>query len=257
MSRRSILNITSVKKRNDMINIASVATENGVIVGTAGTTQIQGSVGGTILWCATAQPLAVESNQESSAYIRTAETCYIRGLKETIDLRTNNGEPWQWRRIVFSFKVGQDIDAVAPIHLVGPNGPQRLALQSRNSLLETNVLNAIFKGDRGIDWTSAHTAAIDTQRVHLHSDSKRHITSGNTVGTIRTHKRWYPFNKNLHYDNEQQGNRTFDTVRSRFARQSIGGMGDVYIMDFFDCNDTNSANVLRFNAEATLYWHER
>ena len=65
---------------------------------------------------------------------------------------------------------------------------------------------------------------------------------------------WLPINKTLVYSDEEAGNDINQGQLSTLGRQ---GLGDVFVLDLFDCSTANNASSLVFEPEATLYWHER
>ena len=61
-------------------------------------------------------------------------------------------------------------------------------------------------------------------------------------------------NKNMVYANDENGEgETLDVI----STASKHGMGDYYVVDFFNANGGTASDLLDFNPEATLYWHEK
>ncbi len=112
----------------------------------------------------------------------------------------------------------------------------------------------IFRGTQGIDWVDFFVAKPDTNRIKVYSDTLRTFQSGNQSGRYFKSQKWYPMNENLVYGNDERGETEDPVIYSTAGRQ---GMGDYYIMDFFDCTTFASADTLFFQPEATLYWHEK
>lgn len=114
MTKRSILNLTSEKKRDKMLTLtnSSASSQSG------GTTYQQtpailtggSSTPAVFAWCATARGNNVAPGGPKGTKFdiasRTASDCYMVGLKEAIEIQVADGLPWQWRRICFTFKGG-------------------------------------------------------------------------------------------------------------------------------------------------------
>lgn len=198
---------------------------------------------------------------------RTATTCFIRGFSEHIRLQTSSGIPWFWRRIVFFSKDELAFPGTSasdtPVNTYRPyvetsNGLERLWLnQTINSMPNTIALQqgVLFRGSAGTDWNDIITAPVDTTRVTLKYDKTRTIKSGNAAGTVREFKVWHPVNKNVVYDDDEQG---VSESSSYYSVTSKAGMGDMYVYDIFlpGLGSTGS-DIINVNSSATLYWHER
>ena len=63
----------------------------------------------------------------------------------------------------------------------------------------------LFEGAGNVDWADVNSAKVDTRRIDLHYDKTITINSGNSSGVFRTYRRWHPMNKNLVYDDDQDG----------------------------------------------------
>nr|QVW56535.1 MAG: capsid protein [Gemykibivirus] len=271
-SRRRILNIASTKKVDHMINAnkADPVTAVNPITGlgptivspTNGVTQAYG-------WIATARdntntPGVPAGGVDDSS--RTADTCYMRGLKEFIGIETQSNQPFQWRRICFTFK-GQEIlrdrtsTAVGTLYQeASPPGWMR----TTTHLLGTNVVSTfvydqlealLFRGVRNLDWFDVMDAQVDRHRVGLKFDRTRHFRSGNDVGQLRKIKMWHPMNRNLEYNSDESAGGRIESVLSANTNVS---MGDYYVIDFFRFVTTATINdAISFTPEAILYWHER
>lgn len=212
------------------------------------------------IWCATARP--AESSNDTKGLpldsnVRTASTCFMRGLKERIELRTNSGLAWQWRRITFTMKGGAiNLDAfdpgTAPTARQTSEGMVRLFVSDSTVIDRTTDL--VFRGNNGTDWSNHFTAPTDSTRVLIHSDKTYNIRSRNESGTVINLNRWYPMNKNLYYQDSESGNRVQQGLYSVNSRL---GMGDYYVYDLFYPNGGEAGDELSVDMEASLYWHER
>lgn len=272
MSNKRILNVSSRKKRNGMLNITN---SNSAGVGVAGLSVqplvVNGSTGGWVLWAATAQDLTDGSgNLGTIAELaqRTATTCYMKGLSEHIRIQTSSALPWFWRRIVFTVKANAYFNTYGPSPPVGLNGPyfdgsqgiSRLLINSNSQTVsQTNVVTSqqefLFKGRSGVDWTDPILAPVDNTRVSVRYDKTMLFKSGNQSGTIRECKMYHPFNKNLVYDDDENGN---NEATAYYSTSSKAGMGDVFVLDQFSCGTgATTTDLLQFGVNSTLYWHER
>jgi len=219
MSRKTILNVTSRKKRNGMLSVTNSNPSTGApqsSFGNSGLT-VTANLGGWVLWNSTAMDLL---NQDGSGdtviqqAARTATTCYMRGLSEHIRIQTSSPLPWFWRRIVFTLKPGNRspwnfYSAPPAAGVTGPffdgsQGMQRLLFNSNNqSISQTNDVIAqqevLFKGVAGVDWSDPILAPVDTSRVTLKYDKTVILRSGNAAGMITERKMWHPMNKNIVY----------------------------------------------------------
>ena len=183
-------------------------------------------------------------------------------MAETVEINTNDGTPWQWRRIVFRmkgrtfFQVGQDEATPRELYFRnGTDGYARLVTDWAPTSAASTVNAFVFKGVRGDDWSSVNEAHVDTTRVSLMYDKTVHIRAGNESGVSRLFKRWHPVNHNLVYNDDEAG---ASEDSSHFSVESMAGCGDVYVMDIFTCSEFAETSArLNFKPQATLYWHER
>lgn len=192
---------------------------------------------------------------------RTASLCFMRGLKETGVIETNSGASWMWRRICFTYKGDQMFrdqrtSAYRTSFLQADGrGYGRIV----NSVLGPGTLGAIttnlFEGGNDRDWKDPFSAKVDTSLVTLYSDKTTIIRSGNASGTIRRYKHWYPMNKNLQYDDDQDGS---VNATSELSATGKAGMGDYVVFDIVRAGgNAVEGDQLLWAPEATLYWHER
>lgn len=268
MSKKSILNITSRKKRNVMLNYSNT-TSSGASSSIGINPLYVGSAGATVLWSPTCQDLldgsgAIGTVGEVAA--RTATTCYMRGLSEHLRIQTSSGLPWFWRRICFTTKGDSFYSQIAgdsPINGIQPYldtsaGMQRYSMnQTINNMTNTiaSQQGIIFKGARGIDWNDALIAPLDHARITVKYDKTITIRSGNTNGTVLEKKLWHPMNANLTYDDDEKGDAE---TTSYYSTDSKQGMGDYYIYDVIQPGSgAGSTDVILFAINSSLYWHEK
>lgn len=215
-------------------------------------------------WIATARDLSNNAgiiNSTAEEASRTATTCYMRGLKEKIQIQTNNGTAWQWRRICFTYKglqllTGTNGDGTRQAFRETSAGFGRVLSDWNNANAVVNpLLVALFKGQQGIDWRSYFTAPLDTRRVTVKYDKTRIITSGNASGVMRNFTMWFPMNKNIVYDDDEAGP---DETTQNLSVSSKQGMGDYYVVDIIaGGTGSGTSDALTFDPEASLYWHEK
>ena len=226
-------------------------------------------VSGIVLFCPTARSLVQFGGAAGSVVqeaMRTSTTCYMRGVSEHIRIQTNSPAPWLWRRICFrsrDLRFRQYASADTPgtgafTFTETSNGYKRLAVNLMvNSVPNSinNILDLIFKGVQNVDWTDVILAPVDTRRIDLSSDRTTRLTSGNQSGTFRERKLWHPMNKNITYEDDENGEAESTSV---FSVTDKRGMGDYYVMDFFSSGiGASSSDLLSVQYNTSLYWHEK
>lgn len=264
-SRRSILDVTSRKKRNGMLSISTTPVNGGGnITPVAGAAYIAAGGGpNTFLWNATAQSLdatSVVPNQAS----RTATTCYMKGLSEHLRVSTSSGLPWFHRRICFTSKLkyepATNPGATVPrqTYFDGLSGIERLWFNiSRNndSADELTLYGFLFRGVINQDWTDPIIAPVDPTRVTKMFDRTYVYKSGNQVGTHKEHKLYHSMEKSLVYDDDEAGEQELQSYYSTTAKP---GMGNYFVVDIFSAlAGGTSSDILKIDSNATLYWHEK
>lgn len=257
MTRRRILNVTSTKKRDNVLSlpIDDDATQDGVL-GTPYTMSGDNNYG--FLWSPSARVNRVELNEVS----RNLTETYVPGFKERIEFETSTGAAWQWRRIIFAIK-GDDIRQGFPIGTLynqdNTSGVQRaiwnfLGSSAAAEPARASVEGPLFRGTSGTDWTDRMIAKVDNTRVTLLSDTNRKLISHNDNGRHFTSSRWTRVAKRIVYDEDETGQN-----KSLEAWSTLGkpGLGDIYIYDAFRCAAGTEADLLSFAPQCTYYWHER
>jgi hypothetical protein len=273
-SNKTVLNLTSRKKRNGMLTFANGGTDGALGSVEARPLIVRGGItdaAGWVLFRPTATRLVENGsyNSASSAAERNSFTCFMRGFSENVRVETNSPNPWYWRRICFTSKSivfrtltgdsanpGNGYDGSGQV--LTSNGQQRLAV---NTILQNNPntflaqKGVLFKGSEGIDWTNTINAPIDATRIDLKSDKTRVLRTGNQSGYLRDIKMWHGMNKNLVYDDDEAGDGVDPSNASVTDKR---GMGDYYILDIFSqglSGTTTDRLSIQFNS--TLYWHEK
>lgn len=216
------------------------------------------------IWAATAQDMFSGTGNVSNTIIsqaaRTATVCYMRGLSENVRIQTNTNIPWYWRRICFTTKDGLFVGTTNTTNYtdLASGGAQRLyenkAIAGQDAYVD-QVKEILFKGVEGTDWNDLIVAKVDTMRVSLKYDKLFTIRSGNDKGTATARKFWHPMNKNLHYDDDENG---IQVNSSYYSVDSKPGMGNYIVIDIIQPGAAGTVNdIFRLQAEACLYWHEK
>jgi len=252
--------MTSRKKRDTMLPYAQ--TNGSAGGGASGSASFSGATANQVyLWCATARDNTISTSGTNGTVFneaeRTSSACYMRGLKESIEIQTSTGIPWQWRRICFTVKGPLFTN---PVQLETTNGWQRLLYnvnsgQTDDTTAYNFLRGLLFKGQFGIDWSSTMVAPTDNSRVSIKYDKTRIISSGNSSGVLRKFSMWHPMNKTLYYDDDETGG---GKAQAKFSVTGKQGMGDYYVCDFFYAGlGATSSDAMNFNPNSTLYWHEK
>jgi len=278
-NKKRILNITSRKKRDAMLTWSNTQTTgelqpNGPVAGPA---YVSGQNPFTVfIWDATARRMTQAGGGSATIVqeaMRTSPTCYMRGLSEHLRIQTNSPAPWIWRRICFKTK---DDRFIASDPGDTASGPQRYVSFYENTVVGytrqfyqlsgnggtnrttatyNNILDVLFKGAQGIDFVDFTLAHVDTRRVDLAYDKVTKLASGNDSGVLREFKRWHPMNKNLVYDDDEQGE---IEVSSAYSVNDKRGMGNYMVMDIFAPGlGATDNDKLAISSNASLYWHEK
>lgn len=265
MGKKRILNITSTKKRNGMLawsNTTGTGASQPIALSPA---YVPASTGALFMFSPTKQSLVTAgvTNQLIDQSDRTSTTCYMKGFSEHIRIQTSSALPWFWRRICFTGKGPLFAQSPTPINPEATyadtsNGMERLWLNlSINNSPDyfNSITSLLFKGVSQKDWTDPLIAPLDTSRISVKYDKTQTFKSGNSVGTVAERKMWHPMNKNLVYDDDENG---AATTTSYSSVQSKAGMGDYYIVDIFTSGSGGAASdIIRVDSNSTLYWHEK
>lgn len=259
VSRKRVLNMTSRKKHDTMRNHTNLtASLNGGGTYAAEQTILRGGRLYALLWCATARTTLPGTGVDDPAS-RTAQTCYMRGLKEKIQIQTSSGIPWQWRRICFTMKGAsllQSVDDYSKLNVLTSNGYMRETTDwNAYETQRVPLFGPLFKGQQSVDWHNFFSAKTDNDRVTIKYDVTRIIQSGNASGVMRNYNLWHPMNKNLVYgDDEAAG----ENISVSWSTTGKAGMGDYYVLDLIGAGTgSTSSDNLAFDPTATLYWHEK
>lgn len=230
--------------------------------------------GGFFYWNAT-QRAAVSAEDGSSRNgapvlyaeaTRTATTCFMRGLSETIHLETSSSRPWKWRRVclvthdrLFGTPITQNLPLGYEGNLLTSDGYTRpwynMVMLTNDGGKTNQIYDMIFSGTQNSDWDNIMTAKLDTRTVTVKYDKTRVLYSGNDSGIMRTFKHWHPMGKNLVYDDEQYGGGEISATQSTTNK---AGMGNYIVLDFFQCQAAGTPDdIIKIDSQTCLYWHEK
>lgn len=241
----------------------TAATPVGSTTYTAGPAIFPGNApsGHLIIYSSTARDTSSSSTGTRGTVMdtstRTSQTCFMRGIKERIEIQVADSLPWQWRRICFTIKATRALLPTNPSfspYLETSSGFTRVINQPSGAT-RTAFEDILFEGTLNADWSSPITAKVDRTQVTLKYDRTITIASGNEGGVIRKYSYWHPMNKNLVYDDEEVGG-VDDSAH--YSVTSKAGMGDYIIADYFmPRTGAVNANQLSMTIGSSLYWHER
>lgn len=270
MSKRTVLNATSRKKRNNMLLYTNTSDTGAGVTPAKAPLIVSGNRPYFGVWCASAQNLSGGGglNTIVQEAARTSTTCYMRGLSEKLRIQTSTSLPWFHRRICFTTNDRSFVEFILSNGNqynnyidVTNEGMQRemsnLNLETDPTLITTAAFyrSQVFKGSEGVDWNDQITAATDNRRVSIKFDKTWTITSGNERGTVRSRKLWHPMNKNLVYDDDETGEAESTRYYSVESKQ---GMGNYMVLDIITPGaGATASDLFRVTAESTLYWHEK
>lgn len=197
---------------------------------------------------------------------RTSSRPFYIGHNESFEFNTNDGSMWTWRRIAFAVKdplfIPLLVQAPVGAQPTPPSGTTRpwrdLSGEATGNYqtAATNVYNFLFLGVDNTDWWNPMTAKTDKTRTTVLYDRSTRFGSGNAAGTSRMRKSYIPLKKTVVYDDEENGQTMSPSAHSVITKQ---GLGDVYIVDLFECSAPLDpvGSVLSFSCTGTTYWHEK
>lgn len=277
MSRARILDITSVKKKDHMTFRGSV--DGGVTVEQSVT------FGNTYNACLYSPTQRGRTDRGSpSMPNRESTEVFWKGYKDVLTIQSDTGNPWVWRRIVFSLNGGPNATGVPPIMFLplesvdipsitastlpgaGPDidNPALLqgvgrAARKFNMMTPAQIaafIGGLYKGTLGVDFEQAFgqmiNAAVDKENVRIHSDTVRHLRSGNESGMLKTFKMYTPLNQKMVYADAESGS----MIRGSVNAAPNSPLGDVYIFDLF-VQTIGAPGELTISGQGTAYWHEK
>ncbi|AXB22639.1 capsid protein [Lepus americanus faeces associated genomovirus SHP11] len=266
MTKKRILNTTSRKKRNGMLTWSNTNLNGTVRPIASGNAYVAATNVGVFVYCPTALHLDGDSLLRNPA-ARTSSTIFAKGLSERMRIQTSSGLPWFHRRVCFTTKGPNAFNVINSTDT--PTVPWAPYLDTSNGIerpminLDINAMpgtlgsqyGLLFKGRQGVDWNDTIIAPLDTARVTVKYDKTWTLQSGNANGVIRERKLWHPMNHNVVYDEDEDGE---VQGTSYYSVDSKAGMGDYYVVDFFQAGvGGTSTDLISVNASSTMYWHEK
>lgn len=242
--------------------------DDGITFGTPGAGLVVGGLqGAAILFI----PSARLPGPQYGSSERKRKRTFCKGYSERVTLETNNSSHWMWRRIVFRYRMLNQVNQV--IELDGAVDPYttwtfrdttrgqmrvmwNIAIgQEPNVSVRDNLETLLFEGTAGQDWINAFTAKTDSRHVSIVSDITRQVGGAQTdQGRYHRTKRWYPVNRTLVYNDAEDGSTPHDG--GTFSDLSKETCGDLCVYDMFSCANGTVADSMRFVPEGTYYWHE-
>lgn len=261
MSNKRILSITSKKKKDVMKTWTNMDANNGTGPYRNGPAYMSGSNIYIIPWAASSRPAISATGQHGSPIeeaVRTSSTCFMRGVSETLNVISSSGAPWKWRRICFRLRgdyiYSREVGDARVSLFTSEFGMVRVVNDwGRQPGNVNSLLQVLFRGERNVDWVDPMIAPTDNRRWDIVYDKTTNIQSPNESGVYRTYKRWHGMNKNLVFDDDENG--SGEDLR-RWSVEGKAGMGDYYILDFWAGSGT-SEDDLSVSYNSTLYWHEK
>lgn len=261
-SRRKILEITSVKKRDTM----RIATFNGTNYTAASDIRgVRVTLPGASnnfysgIWCPTYR---MYDSTDKVATARNARNVYWKGLSEKIRIEAGSQAPIEFRRIVFSTPDRILLSSSAsssdqPSIGVEPS-TNRYWRTTGDGAMNLDYLGGVFEGSRTLDWLNPMTAKTDTKRIKVYSDKRYKISSGTTSPGVKEMKFYDGFNKSMTYDDDEVGGLMATNGWAEYSR--FGTQQNVYVLVLM-MGVGNNATAQDSNAwidyESTVYWHER
>lgn len=260
MTRRRVVDIASRKRQDTMPSWSdTVAGANTDIFVNDGANIVGGTTAPyTFLWSPSCRT-GLDDNGSKLFPLsegRQRTDCFLRGVSERVYIETNSGIPWRWRRIVFQ-AIGNPFNdsntsTTAKYYRQNVTGYTRLVTLAPDV---TDIQATVFKGEDLLDWEDAINAAVDNRRIKVLYNKVKTIQPGNIAGVAKNFKMWHPINKNMHYDDREEG---IQKATSAFASERPSNCGDTYILDIFQTTAASSStDTLDFKPQATWYWHEK
>lgn len=180
---------------------------------------------------------------------RTKSTVYWKGVNERLEMSPTNGVSWKWRRLVIEMKSYRPGIAYEETSAGYVRKWARLP-----DVDATALAGLVFDGTNELDYNTFFLGKTDSNRVKVHYDKTRVLSTGNQASYIKTYKQWMPLEKNMIYDEDEVGN-----IESNqpWAATGMKGMGDIFIWDIFTDIGAGVADTLTLRNSSTVYWHEK
>ena len=265
MSKRSLLNVTSTKKRNTLLNWSNTTATGAFVTPGIRPYVVPATLSTMSIWSPTAMDMTrgdgvLGTKEEMST--RTASTCFMKGLSERLRIETSSGLAWFHRRIcIISHQRELAVNASPATYVDTTSGLQRLwrSLSADPSPEAANQLTFLktylFRGTENQDWNDLITAPIDTNGVKVVFDKTWTLKSGNSNGIVAERKLWHGMNKNLYYDEDEDGS---SMRNSYWCAPTMRGMANYFVIDIIMPGTGGTASdLMKITSTSTMYWHEK
>lgn len=252
MTKRGLLNITSQKKRDTMM-IGRVNSDGSVSPVGRVEYNILPSVSQLFISCASYKERVNNSNEAS----RTQRNVFLKGIRENVRWESGGPDPVLVRRIVVTGSPRIDLSGGVSGITTQPtkvvlNGVHYIGIGTGE--MNFNVNELLFGGTFNVDWNDASTSKIDPRRWKVHSDRRFIVRSGNTSEGIMQRKFYDAINRNITYDDDENGTTMVPSGWASFS--STGHHQNTYII-YQVYNPGTTTVTPSFSIQRTLYWHER
>lgn len=271
-----MINMLSKKKRDIMLSAAASgnnpapdATLSGNTIRILANTVSSSFLSGihTFVFCP-AQRYLVPNNADFVA-ARTSTRPYYTGIAERYTLVPNDASLWWHRRVVFASKTlyAEAVTGLAGNGVIAAQSSATTTTQRKfrdmssdagasYSTLATALVTDMFAGIYTTDWNDPMRAKLDRARITVLSDRLTTVKSGNDSSCPRICRHYTSINKTVVYQDEENG---VTMSVSPFSVTSKSGLGNIYVMDFFECPAPigTTTSSLYVSSEQTLYWHEK
>lgn len=261
-ARKRTLQVNNIKKKSNMITTV-VTSDDGLTIDDPGDPI---TMNGASIYGFLFSPSAREWSSFDTIYARRRSLVYARGYREKGVMEITNGTGWMWRRIVFATKsrfwqtfpagtLQLDISGTGYVrtlwNFLGGGTNQNAA----KDVLE----DMLFKGTAGSDWVDRFTASVDTTRVTVIKDRVRQVgLNGSTTGRFENAHGWFPINKNLRYDEDEDGSiSSGEKQNTPWSTEGSVGVGNIFVYDIFSAAGSNANSDLTWEPQGTWFWHER
>lgn len=272
MTRRKILDLTSVKKRDNRLLTTNLRINNGNTPEyLPGPAQLN-SANGLILsvHVPTAMDRSFQGLQGGTygtipSYREKADV-YMKGYKESYHWIFADATPWRHRRILFTLKgsalltfaaTSGSTDAQANFRMWSEQAPRGWT-RTMNNIAGTNAgskfVAYMFEGINNTDWRDIFTAKVDSTHITLLSDKIRYMKSDNDTVHSHVHHTYQPLEKRFVYADEEAGDNSNDNLAHVDSKI---GMGDLYVVDLIACVNPGTGIQAQVDVSSTLYWHEK
>lgn len=258
MTRRQVLNTTSIKKRD---NMQPVLVTDDLSAQSPGPVTMTGDN----LYGFLFSPSARRAKLNDSQYVRNASNTFCKGYAEKCVFESNGGSDWLWRRICFTTK-DPTVQASFPAFTLDlestTNGQMRTLWNFLNGSTDANFAattldSLIFQGVKGVDWTDRFNARLNPRFITPITDRTRTLTGNSGHGHFFSHKNWWGINKRIQYRDHEDGSETGYKAEEPWSTNGKPGVGNLFVLDFFAEAAGQAADEIIYLPHGTYYWHER